>query len=88
MSCSNCCFLTCIQFLRRQVRWYGIPISLRIFQFAVIHRVKGFTIVNEAEVDFFLLEFLSFLHDPINDGNLICGSFLYLEVLGAGTAEA
>ena len=31
MSSSNSCFLTCIQFLRRQVRWSGIPISLRIF---------------------------------------------------------
>ena len=30
MSSSNCCFLTC-RFLRRQVRWSGIPISLRIF---------------------------------------------------------
>jgi len=26
----NCCFLTCIRFLRRQIRWSGIPISLRI----------------------------------------------------------
>ena len=31
--------------------WSGIPISLRIFQFAVIHTVKGFSIVSEAEVD-------------------------------------
>ena len=34
--------------------WSGIPISLRIFQFIVIHTVKGFSIVNEAEVDVFL----------------------------------
>ena len=47
------------RFLRRQVRWSGIPISLRIFQFFVIHIVKGFSIVNEAEVDVFL-EFQSF----------------------------
>ena len=39
----------------RQVRWPGIPISLRIFQFSVIHTVKGFGIVNKAEVDVFLL---------------------------------
>ena len=32
------------RFLRRQVRWSGIPISLTIFQFVVIHRVKGFSI--------------------------------------------
>ena len=38
------------RFHRKQVRWSGIPISLRIFQFFVIHSVKGFTIVNEAEV--------------------------------------
>ena len=31
-------------FLRRQVRWSGIPISLRIFQLVVIHTVKGFGI--------------------------------------------
>ena len=45
------------KFLRRQVRWSGIPISWRIFQFVVIHTVKGFGIVNEAEVDVFV-EFL------------------------------
>ena len=41
-------------------------------QFAVIHTVKGFGIVNE-EVDVFL-EFPCFLYDPINVGNLISGS--------------
>ena len=34
------------RFLRRQVRWSGIPISLRIFQFVGIHTVKGFTLGN------------------------------------------
>ena len=34
--------------------WSDIPISLSIFQFVVIHTVKGFSIVNEAEVDVFL----------------------------------
>ena len=42
------------RFLKRQVRWSGILISLRIFQFVVIHTVKGFSVVNEAEVDVFL----------------------------------
>ena len=51
------------RFLRRQVRWSGIPISLRFFQFVVTHTVKGFSIVNEAEVDIFL-EFPCFLYDP------------------------
>ena len=39
----------------------------------MIHTVKGFSIVNEAEVDVFL-EFLCFLYDPINVDNLISGS--------------
>ena len=36
------------------MRWSGIFISLRIFQFLVIHTVKGFSIVNEVEVGVFL----------------------------------
>ena len=43
------------RFLRRQVRWSGIPISLRIFySFFVIQTVQGFGIVNKAEVDVYL----------------------------------
>ena len=42
-------------------------------QFVVIHTVKGFSVVNEAEVDVFL-EFPCFLYDPTNTGNLISGS--------------
>ena len=38
------------RFLRKQVRWSGSPITLRIFQFVVIHTAKGFSVVNEAEV--------------------------------------
>ena len=41
------------RFLRRQVRWSGISISWRIFQFVVIYIVKGFGIVNKAERDVF-----------------------------------
>ena len=41
------------RFLKRQVRWSGIPISLRISQFVGIHTVKGFGIVNEAEIQVF-----------------------------------
>ena len=44
--------------------------SLRIFQFAVIHTVKDFTTVNKAEVDGTLLLF----QDPTDVGNLISGS--------------
>ena len=42
-------------------------------QFVVIHTVKGFGVVNEAEVDVFL-EFSSFFYDPADVGNLISGS--------------
>ena len=40
-------------------------------QFVVIHTVKGFSIVSEADV---FLEFLCFFHDPMDVGNLISGS--------------
>ena len=50
----------------------GIHISLRIFQFVVIHTVKGFGIVNEADV---FLEFPCFLNDnPTDVGSLISDS--------------
>ena len=61
------------RFLRRQIRWSVFPVSLRIFQFVVIHTVKGFSIVNEAEVDAFL-EFSCFFYDPMDVGNLISDS--------------
>ena len=61
------------RFLRRQVRWCGILISWRIFQFVVIHTVKGFGIVNKAEVDV-LLELSCFFYDPVDVGDLISGS--------------
>ena len=54
------------------MRWSGIPISLRIFQFVVIHTVIGFSVINEAEVDF--LKFSYFLYDSTNVGNLISSS--------------
>ena len=42
-------------------------------QFVVIHTVKGFGIVNKAEVDVFL-ELSCFSDDPVDVGNLISGS--------------
>ena len=48
-------------------------------QFVVIHTMKGFSIVNEAEVDV-LLEFLCFLHDPTTVGNLISDFFCLFEI--------
>ena len=72
MSSSICCFLTCIQvFSGDRLSGSGVPISLRIFQFAVIHTGKGFSIVNEVDV---FLEFSCFLYDPTNVGNLNSGS--------------
>ena len=65
------------RFLRRKVRWSDIPISLRIFQSVVIHTVKGFSIVNEAEVDIFL-EFPCLLYDSVNVGHFISGSSGFL----------
>ena len=59
------------RFLKRQVRWSGIPISFRIFQFFVIHTVKGFGIVNKADV---FLELSCFFDDRADVGNLISGS--------------
>ena len=56
------------RFLKRQVRWSGIPISFRILQFVVIHTV----IVNKAEDAF--LELCCFFDDPVEVGNLISGS--------------
>ena len=42
-------------------------------QFVVIHTVKGFSVVNEAEIDVFL-EFFSVFYNPANVGDLIFGS--------------
>ena len=56
------------------MRWSGIPIPLRnILQFFVIHTVKGFSVVNEVEIDAFL-DFSCFFYDPAYVGNLISGS--------------
>ena len=69
MSGSNCCFLTCIQISREigKVVWYA-HLFKNFPQFVVIYLVKGFTVVSEAEVDFFL-EFPCFFHEPVNVGN-------------------
>ena len=66
------------RFLKSQVRWSGIPISFRIFQFVVIHTVKGFGIVNKAGVEVFL-ELSCFFNDPMDVGNLISGSSAFLK---------
>ena len=55
------------------MRWSGIPISKNFSQFVVMHTVKGFSIVNEAEIYVFL-ELSCFFNDPVDVGNLISGS--------------
>ena len=74
MSSSNCCFLTCIQFSQEAGKVVCYPHLFQNFpQFTVIHTVKGFGIVNKAEVDVFL-ELSCFFDDPADVGNLISGS--------------
>ena len=74
MSGSKCRFLACIQVSQEagQVAWY-CHLLKNLLQFIVIHIVKNFSIVNEAEVDVFL-EFFCFFYDPKNVGNMISGS--------------
>ena len=74
MSSSNCCFLTRIQFSQEagQVVWYSHHCQ-NFPRFIVIHTVKGFGIVNKAEIDVFL-ELSCFFDDPVDVGNLNSGS--------------
>ena len=55
MSGSKCCFLTCIQISQEadKVVWYSHLLK-NFPQFVVIYTVKGFGIVNKAEIDVFL----------------------------------
>ena len=74
MSRSNCCFLTCAQVSQDAGKevWYSHILN-NFPQFVVTHRVKGFSIVSEAEVDVFI-EFPCFFSDLVDVGNLIFGS--------------
>ena len=73
MSGSICCFLTCVRISQEadKVDWYFHLLTFS--HFVVIHTVKGFGIVNTAEVDVFL-KLSCFFHDPADAGNLISGS--------------
>ena len=55
MSVSNCCFLKCIQISQEASKevWYSHPLK-NFPHFVVIYTVKGFGIINNAEVDAFL----------------------------------
>ena len=71
--------------------WYS-----HLFQnfphFVVIHTVKGFSVVNEAEVNVFLEFSFFFSYDPMDVGNLITGSSAFpktsLKIHGSHTVEA
>ena len=72
--------------------WYS-HLFQKFPQFLVTHTVKGFGIVNKAEIDVFL-ELSCFFHDPADVGNLIFGSSAFsnqlehLEVHSSRIAEA
>ena len=74
MPSSNCCFLTCIQISQEAgyVVWHS-HLFQNFPQFIVIHTVKGFGIVNKAEIGVFL-EISCFFCNPADVGNLISGS--------------
>ena len=74
MSGSNCCFLACIQISQEvgKLVWYSYLLK-NFPQFVVIYTVKGFDIINKAEVGVFL-EFACFICDPLDVSNLISGS--------------
>ena len=71
MSGSKCCFLACIEVSQQtgKVVWYS-HLFKNFTQFVLIHSVKDFSIVNEAEVDVFL-EFSCFFYDWTDVGSLI-----------------
>ena len=52
--------------------WYS-HLFQNFTQFSVVHTIKGFGLVNKAEIDVFL-ELSSFFDDPLDVGNLISGS--------------
>ena len=74
MPVSNCCFLTCIQSSQEagEVVWY-FHLLKNFPQFVVIHTVKGFGVVNKAEVNVFM-ELYWFFYDPMDVGHLIVDS--------------
>ena len=68
----NYCFLICIQISQVAGKEVCYSHLFKNFpQLVVIHTVKGFNVVDEADV---FLEFSCFFHDPADVGNLISGS--------------
>ena len=94
MSHSNYCLLTCIQVSQEagNVVWYYYLFK-NFLQSVVIHTVKNFRELDEADV--FFWNSLAFLYDPMDVGDLIAGSsaftkihLIHLEVLSSHTVEA
>ena len=81
MSSSNCCFLACIHISQEasQVVWYSHLLK-NFPQFLAVHTVKGFGIVNKAEIDVFL-ELSCFFDDPADVCNLISGSSAFSKTI-------
>ena len=81
MSSTNCYFLTCIQISQKagQVIWYS-HLFKNVPQFVVIHTVKGFSIVNKAEVDV-SLELRQFFDAP-TDVNIVKAMVLPVVMYG------
>ena len=77
MSGSYSCFLTCIQVSQEagQVVWYS-HLFKNFPQLALIHTVKGCSVVNEAEIDVFM-ELSCFFSDSVDVGNMISGSSVF-----------
>ena len=72
-----CCFLTCIQISQEADKVARYSHLFQNFpQFVVLHTVKGFSVVNKAEVDVFL-ELSCFFSDPTDVCNLISGSSVF-----------
>ena len=53
--------------------WYSY-LFRNLVQFVVMYTVKGFSIVNEADV---FLDFFCFFYDPVDVGNLTSGSSVF-----------
>ena len=73
MSSCSCCLLTYIHIFQEVGKAVSYSHLLKHFpQFVVIHTVKGFEIVNKAEVDVFLVV-ACFFDESVDVGNLISG---------------
>ena len=72
MFSSICCFLNCIQVSQETAKavWYS-HLFKNFPQFAVIHTLKGFSVLSEVDA---FLKLPCFFYDPMDAGNLTSGS--------------